>query len=59
MEWGGGVIGWQADSTLHDTHYLSGKDNSNDVQCLYANTHSAIVFRLDNDFGEGLLWKQS
>ena len=48
MEWGGGVIGWQANTSEYNSHYLSGDSNSSEVGCLYSNTYSAIVFKLDN-----------
>ena len=47
MEWGGGVIGWQSSSTHYEEHYLSGDYYSNDIGCLYSNSYSAIVYRLD------------
>ena len=47
MEWGGGVIGWQASRTDFYTHYLSRRIDSNDVGCLYSSSYSAIVYRLD------------
>ena len=46
MEWGGGVIGWQASTYQYNTHYLSGESNSNDVGCLYSTTYSAVLFEL-------------
>ena len=48
MEWGGGVIGWQEDSTDYNSHSLSGDSNSNDVGCLYSDTYSAVVFKIDD-----------
>ena len=48
MEWGGGVIGWQEGSSQYNSHYLSGDINSNDVGCLYSNTYSAVVFKIDD-----------
>ena len=48
MDWGGGVIGWQASSSQYNSHYLSGDSNSNDIGCLYSNTYSAVVFKIDD-----------
>ena len=48
MEWGGGVIGWQASISQYNSHYLSGDSDSSEVGCLYSDTYSAIVFKLDN-----------
>ena len=48
MEWGGGVIGWQASTSEYNSHYLSGESNSSEVGCLYSDTYSAIVFKIDN-----------
>ena len=48
MEWGGGVIGWQEGSSQYNSHSLSGDINSNDIGCLYSNTYSAVVFKIDN-----------
>ena len=50
MEWGGGVIGWQASSSNYTSHYLSGRSNSNDIGCLYSSSYSAVVFRLESKF---------
>ena len=47
MEWGGGVIGWQESSSQYNSHYLSGESHSNDVGCLYSNSYSAVVFKID------------
>ena len=46
MGWGGGVIGWQAYFSQYNSHYLSGKNNSNDIGCLYSSTYSAVVFKI-------------
>ena len=48
MEWGGGVIGWQASTSQYNSHYLSGKSISHDVGCLYSTTYSAVVFKIDD-----------
>ena len=48
MEWGGGVIGWQASGLHYNSHYLSGDSNSNDIGCLYSTTYSAVVFKINN-----------
>ena len=48
MDWGGGVIGWQASTSQYNSHYLSGHSNSNGVGCLYSNTYSAVIFELYN-----------
>ena len=48
MGWGGGVIGWQEDLLQYNSHYLSGESNSNDVGCLYSNSYSAVVFKIDD-----------
>ena len=48
MEWGGGVIGWQKGSSQYNSHYLSGRSDSNDVGCLYSKTYSAVVFKIDD-----------
>ena len=48
MEWGGGVIGWQESLSQYNSHYLSGESDSNDTGCLYSNTYSAVVFKIDN-----------
>ena len=50
MEWGGGVIGWQASFSNYMSHYLSGHLNSNDIGCLYSSSYSAVVYRLDSKF---------
>ena len=47
MEWGGGVIGWQANSSIFEEHFLSDKPNSNVIGCWYSNSYSAVVYRLD------------
>ena len=47
MEWGGGVIGWSANSSIFEEHFLSDKPNSNVIGCWYSNSYSAIVYRLD------------
>ena len=46
MQWGGGVIGWQASSSNYVSHSLSGKSNSNNIGCLYSNEYSAIIYRI-------------
>ena len=48
MEWGGGVIGWQASTSQYNSHYLSGKSISHDVGCLYSTNYSAVVFKIDD-----------
>ena len=50
MDWGGGVIGWQAiaNSSLFEEHFLSDKPNSDVIGCWYSNSYSAIVYRLDS-----------
>ena len=44
MEWGGGVIGWQASTSDYESHSLSGESNSDDIGCLYSSTTSAVVY---------------
>ena len=49
MGWSGSAkIGWQANSVLYDSHYLSGTPNASDVACLNAPTTSSstLVYRL-------------
>ena len=46
MNWGGGVIGWQASSDDYVANSLSGQSNSNDIGCLYSSRQSAIAYRL-------------
>ena len=46
MEWGGGVIGWQAGSSNYVAHDLSGKSDSNRIGCLYSNSYSAVIYRI-------------
>ena len=48
MGWGGGVIGWQDDFSQYNSHYLSGESDSNDIGCLYSNSYSAVVFKIDD-----------
>ena len=48
MEWDGASIGWQATSSLYQRHHLSGS-YSNEVDCEYSNSSSAIVYRLDSE----------
>ena len=48
MEWGGGVIGWQASTSQYNSHNLSGDSNSNDVGCLYSDHYTAVVFKIDD-----------
>ena len=48
MEWGGGVIGWQASSSKYASHSLSGRSDSNIVGCLYSSNFSAVLYNLDN-----------
>ena len=50
MEWGGGVIGWQASTSHYASYYLSGESNSNDVACAnsYYSSYNTLVFRLDD-----------
>ena len=50
MEWGGGMIGWQGNSSNYTSHYLSGSSHSNDIGCLYSSSYSAVVYRLDSKF---------
>lgn len=49
MEWGGGVISWQASTSEYGSHMLSGLSNSNDVGCLNrdSSNYTSIVYRLD------------
>ena len=48
MEYGGGVIGWQASTSEYAVHYLSDMGASSTlVGCLYSSTYSAIVYKLD------------
>ena len=47
MDWDGASIGWQATSSLYQTHTHSGTD-SDKVDCEYSNSTSAIVYRLDS-----------
>ena len=47
VEYGGGVIGWQASTSEYAVHYLSDKVASTLVGCLYSSTYSAIVYQLD------------
>lgn len=49
MEWGGGTIGWQASTSEHGLHSLSGDPDSNDVGCMYSTNYSAVVFRLESE----------
>ena len=46
MGWGGATIGWQDSATLYREHYLSGSSSA-DVGCLYSNSNSAIVYKLN------------
>ena len=48
VEWGGGVIGWQANSSHFEEHFLSDKPDSDVIGCWYSDTYSAIVYRLDS-----------
>ena len=48
MEWGGGVIGWQEGSSQYNSHYLSGQSYSSEVECLYSDSYSAVVFKIDD-----------
>ena len=46
MEWGGGVIGWQADPSHYAVHNSSGDSDNNKIGCLNSSTYSAIVYKL-------------
>ena len=46
MEWGGGVIGWQAGLSHYASQSSSGDSDNNDIGCLYSSGNSAIVFKL-------------
>ena len=46
MEWGGGVIGWQASGTDYAADYRSGDSNNSYIGCLYSSTYSAVVYRI-------------
>ena len=48
MEWGKGVMGWQASTSQYNSHYLSGDSSSNDVGCLYSDHYTAVVFKIDD-----------
>ena len=41
------MIGWQVGLRDYNSHYLSGKNNSNDIGCLYSNYFSAFAFKID------------
>ena len=46
MDWGGGLIGWQASTSHYDSFYLSGYDDNNEIGCMFSFTSSAIVFKV-------------
>ena len=46
MEWGGGVIGWQADPSLYVSQSSSGDSDNNEIGCQYSSSYSAIVYKL-------------
>ena len=40
MEWGGGVIGWQATPSDYESHHLSQNSDNDEIGCLYSTTTS-------------------
>ena len=52
MEWGGGVIGWQASDSEYKSHTVSGRSDSNAIGCLYCTTYSAVVYRITREFNQ-------
>ena len=46
MGWGGGIIGWQYNTTTFQTNPLNLQSDNNRIGCLYSSTYSAIVYRL-------------
>ena len=49
MEWGGGVIGWQASIWVYESHSVSGRSDSNVIDCLYSSTYSAVIYKLGRE----------
>ena len=47
MGWSGAAIGWSS-LTQSEEHYLSSSNNSHDIGCLYSDSYSAIVYRIDS-----------
>lgn len=47
MEWSGASIGWATTTSIYAKHLISGSV-SQDIGCLYSNTYSAIVYRIDS-----------
>ena len=46
MNWDGGIIGWQSNASNYESHPLSGEVYNDDIDCLYSDVYSAIVYRL-------------
>ena len=46
MEWGGGVIGWQAGPSHYASHKSSGDSDNYNIGCLYSTSYSAVVYKL-------------
>ena len=44
MEWGGGVIGWQATPSDYESHHLSQNSDNDEIGCLYSTTTSAVTY---------------
>ena len=47
MGWSGAAIGWNS-LTHSEEHYLSSSSNSHDIGCLYSDSYTAIVYRIDS-----------
>ena len=46
MEWGGGVIGWQARDYKYESHNFTGESHSNEIGCLGFSNYSSLVYRI-------------
>ena len=46
MEWGGGVIGWQASPSHYASHSRSADSQNSNIGCLYSSSYSAVVYKL-------------
>jgi hypothetical protein len=48
MEWGGGVIGWQARDYKYESHDFTGESHSNEIGCLGFSSYSSLVYRISH-----------
>ncbi|CAI8046629.1 Vitellogenin receptor [Geodia barretti] len=48
MEWGGGVIGWQARDYKYESHNFTEESHSNEIGCLGFSNYSSLVYRISH-----------